>query len=49
MPSSPEINNGTDLQGGIKVNGELEIQKPGESNGHVTVAAEIKIYLQSIG
>ena len=49
MPSLPELFHGACLVGRIKVDGKLDIEHFAKSYGHITVSAEIKINLESVG
>ena len=48
MPSAPEISNIFRTIGRVEVSGQTDIKKQPETDCHITVAAEVKINLESI-
>ena len=49
MPASPKIAHAGRFVGRVEVEGQLHIEHPGQTNGHVRVARKIKVELQGVG
>ena len=48
VPALPEFHRRQRFVGRIKIKGQFQVEHPGNSHGHVTVTAEIKIQLEGV-